>query len=146
MVGQQAHPAGAVGGASGSTVISGPSDPKSAEKKAQDDLKVDNGQPTTNIQVKGESSSFPLPDPDSAPNVGSDVKTLPPKVRVLAWRDSLFRKIFSDRIFFLYFCLGDTGPQHLESLQILIAFLDQIFFLCTLYMYLYIYLLTHSMC
>ncbi|XP_063612828.1 NSFL1 cofactor p47-like [Penaeus indicus] len=52
VVGQQAHPAGAVGGASGSTVISGPSDPKSAEKRAQDDLKVDNGQPTTNIQVR----------------------------------------------------------------------------------------------
>lgn len=105
MVGQQAHPAGAVGGASGSTVISGPSDPKSAEKKAQDDLKVDNGQPTTNIQVKGESSSFPLPDPDSAPNVGSDVKTLPPKFRVLAWRDVCSGRFLVKRFFFCIFVL-----------------------------------------
>lgn len=54
MVGQQVHPAGAVGGASGSTVIAGSSDPKAAEKRAQDALKVDAGQPVTNIQVKME--------------------------------------------------------------------------------------------
>lgn len=103
MVGQQAHPAGAVGGASGSTVISGPSDPKSAEKKAQDDLKVDNGQPTTNIQVKGEKSLiFFSPDPVSAPNTGSNVEIFPTEVRISPWRNYLFRKM---KVIGFYFCV-----------------------------------------
>ncbi|XP_068214868.1 NSFL1 cofactor p47 [Palaemon carinicauda] len=53
VVGQVSHPSGAVGGAIKTTVISGSSsDPKAAEKKAQDDLKLDSQQPTTNIQIR----------------------------------------------------------------------------------------------
>lgn len=53
VVGQVSHPSGAVGGASKTSAVSGASlDPKAAEKKAQDDLKIDSQQPTTNIQVR----------------------------------------------------------------------------------------------
>lgn len=54
VLGQIAHPPGAVGGASRSTSIiaSSPTDPKAAEKKAQDDLTVDSAQPTTNVQIR----------------------------------------------------------------------------------------------
>lgn len=53
MVGQQTHPAGAVGGASPGTAKAAASSApaKSGEQKAQEDLKVDAGQPSTNIQV-----------------------------------------------------------------------------------------------
>ncbi|XP_064108862.1 NSFL1 cofactor p47-like isoform X3 [Macrobrachium nipponense] len=53
VVGQVSHLSGAVGGASKTSAVSAASlDPKAAEKKAQDDLKIDSQQPTTNIQVR----------------------------------------------------------------------------------------------
>lgn len=53
VVGQETRPTGASGGAVGATSLTGSGgDPKLLEKKAQEQVKLDASQPTTNIQVR----------------------------------------------------------------------------------------------